>query len=332
MTVKVTENPAEETVLRKILIAISMVLGIGQATAADFPTRPIRLIVHFPAGSSTDVIARTLGETISKKLGQQFIIDNKPGADGAIAATELKRSAADGYTILLATNSAMSGVPATRKTPPYDVTTDFTPITDIGRYNFFLYVSKDVPVKSLKELIAYAKANPGKLAYGSGNITGRLAFASLVAANSLDVTPVPYKGEPPAITDLITNRIQAMVATSGTGLPQVKDGKILALATILDKRSPAAPDVPTIAEAGFPDFKIEPWAAVFGPPNMPRAIVTVLNTAFKEAMSDPAVKQRMAEQDFALSPSTPEELGALVKRQLDIHRKMVAAAGIEIVD
>lgn len=332
MTVKVTENPAEETVLRKILIAISMVLGIGQATAADFPTRPIRLIVHFPAGSSTDVIARTLGEAISKKLGQQFIIDNKPGADGAIAATELKRSAADGYTILLATNSAMSGVPATRKTPPYDVTTDFTPITDIGRYNFFLYVSKDVPVKSLKELIAYAKANPGKLAYGSGNITGRLAFASIVAANSLDVTPVPYKGEPPAITDLITNRIQTMVATSGTGLPQVKDGKILALATILDKRSPAAPDVPTIAEAGFPDFKIEPWAALFGPPNMPREIVTVLNTAFKEAMSDPAVKQRMAEQDFSLSPSTPEELGALVKRQLDIHRKMVTAAGIEIID
>lgn len=332
MTVKVTENPAEETVLRKILIAISMVLGIGQATAADFPTRPIRLIVHFPAGSSTDVIARTLGEAISKKLGQQFIIDNKPGADGAIAATELKRSAADGYTILLATNSAMSGVPATRKTPPYDVTTDFTPITDIGRYNFFLYVSKDVPVKSLKELIAYAKANPGKLAYGSGNITGRLAFASIVAANSLDVTPVPYKGEPPAITDLITNRIQTMVATSGTGLPQVKDGKILALATILDKRSPAAPDVPTIAEAGFPDFKIEPWAALFGPPNMPREIVTVLNTAFKEAMSDPAVKQRMAEQDFSLSPSTPEELGALVKRQLDIHRKMVTAAGIEVID
>ena len=318
--------------MRKILIAISMVLGIGQATAADFPTRPIRLIVHFPAGSSTDVIARTLGEAISKKLGQQFIIDNKPGADGAIAATELKRSAADGYTILLATNSAMSGVPATRKTPPYDVTTDFTPITDIGRYNFFLYVSKDVPVKSLKELIAYAKANPGKLAYGSGNITGRLAFASIVAANSLDVTPVPYKGEPPAITDLITNRVQAMVATSGTGLPQVKDGKILALATILDKRSPAAPDVPTIAEAGFPDFKIEPWAALFGPPNMPREIVTVLNTAFKEAMSDPAVKQHMAEQDFSLSPSTPEELGALVKRQLDIHRKMVTAAGIEIID
>ena len=117
---------------------------------------------------------------------------------------------------------------------------------------------------------------------------------------------------------LITNRIQTMVATSGTGLPQVKDGKILALATILDKRSPAAPDVPTIAEAGFPDFKIEPWAALFGPPNMPREIVTVLNTAFKEAMSDPVVKQRMAEQDFSLSPSTPEELGALELDEEDL--------------
>lgn len=318
--------------MRKILIAISMILGIGQATAADFPTRPIRLMVHFPAGSSTDMIARMLGETISKKLGQQVIIDNKPGADGAIAATELKRSAADGYTILIATNSAMSGVPTTRRTPPYDVTADFTPITEIGRYNFFLYVSKDIQAKTLLELIAYAKANPGKVAAGSGNITGRLALASIVTANNLDVTPVPYKGEPTAITDLITGRIQAVVATSGIGLPHVKDGKILALATILEKRSAAAPEVPTIAEAGFPEFRIEPWAGLFGPPNMPREIVTVLNTAFREAMSDPAVKERMAELDFALTPSTPDDLGALVKRQLDIHRKMVAAAGIEIVD
>lgn len=309
-----------------------MALGLGQAMAADFPTRPIRLIVHFPAGSSTDVIARTLGENVAKQLGQQIVIDNKPGADGSIAAAELKRSAPDGYTIMLATNSAMSGVPATRKTPPYDVTTDFTPITEIGRYNFFLYVNKDVPAKTLTELLAYAKANPGKLAYGSGNITGRLAFASIVAANNLDVTPVPYKGEPPAITDLITGRIQVMVATSGTGLPHVKDGKVRALATILDKRSAAAPDVPTIAEAGFTGFTIEPWAGLFGPPNMPKDIVTALNTAFGKAMSDPAVKQRMAEQDFALTPTTPEALGALVKRQLDIHRKLVSAAGLEIIE
>lgn len=155
--------------------------------------------------------------------------------------------------------------------------------------------------------------------------------ASIVAASGLDMTHIPYRGEPPAITDLITGRIQAMVATSGTGIPQVKDGKIVALATILEKRSAIAPDVPTMAEAGFADFKIEPWAGLFGPPNMPKQVVAVLNGAFKEAMADPAVRQRMAEQDFALTPSTPEELGALVKRQLDIHRKIVADAGIEMM-
>ena len=271
--------------MRKVLIAAGLMLGIGHAAAADYPTRPIRLIVPLPAGSSTDVIARVLADT----------------------------------------------VPATRKAPPYDVTTDFTPITDIGRYNFFFYVHKDIPAKTLAEFVAYAKANPGKLAYGAGNITGRLAFASLATTSGLDLTHVPYRGEPPAMTDLITGRINAMVATSGTGMPQVKDGKIVALATILEKRSAIAPAVPTIAEAGFSDFRIEPWAGLFGPPGMPADVVARLNQAFREAMADPVVKQRMVEQDFALTPSTPEELGALVKRQLDVHRRIVAAAGIEMM-
>ncbi|RYX92230.1 MAG: tripartite tricarboxylate transporter substrate binding protein [Bradyrhizobiaceae bacterium] len=281
--------------------------------------------------TSGDVIARVFADAVSQKLGQQIIIDNKPGADGAIASSDIKRSAADGYSIMLASNSAMSGVPATRKTPPYDVTTDFTPITDIGRYNFFFYVHKDIPAKTLTEFVTYAKANPGKLIYGAGNITGRLSFASVAMTSGLDLTHVPYRGEPPAMTDLITGRIQAMVATSGTGIPQVRDGKIRALATVLDKRSAIAPEIPTMAEAGYPDFKIEPWAGLFGPPNMPVETVAILNKAFRDAMNDPMVKQRMIEQDFALTPSTPEELGALVKRQLDIHRKIVAAAGIEII-
>jgi tripartite-type tricarboxylate transporter receptor subunit TctC len=308
-----------------------MLLGITPALAADYPTRPIRLLVPLPAGSSTDVIARVFADSVSAKLGQQFIIDNKPGADGAIATTELKRSAPDGYTILLASNSAMSGVPALRKAPPYDVTTDFTPITDIGRYNFFLYVNSDVPVKTLSEFITYAKANPGKLAYGAGNTTGRLSVASLVTANGLDITYVPYRGEPPAITDLVTGRIQAMVATSGIGIPQVKEGKLRALATILEQRSPLSPEIPTMAEAGFPDLKITAWAGLFGPKGMPADIVATLNKAFREAMNDPAVKQRMVEQDFTLVPSTPDELDALVKQQLDFHRKIVATAGIELM-
>ncbi len=315
--------------MRNILIAACLLLGATPSVAADYPTRPIRLIVPLPAGSSTDAIARVFADSVSAKLGQQFIIDNKTGADGAIAASELKRSAADGYTIMLASNSAMSGVPALRKTPPYDVTADFTPIVNIGRYNFFLYVNSDVPARTVSELIAYAKANPGKLAYGSGNTTGRLSVAQLATANGLDMTHVPYRGEPPAITDLVTGRIQVLLATSGIGMGHVQDGKLRALATNLAQRSASYPDIPTMAEAGFPDLKITGWAAIFGPRGMSADVIATLNTAFREAMNDPAVKKRMLEQDITLTPSTPEELGDMVKLQLDIHRKIVSAAGIE---
>jgi tripartite-type tricarboxylate transporter receptor subunit TctC len=316
--------------MRYLLIAICLVLGFGQPLAADFPSRPVRLVVPLPAGTSTDVIGRILAEKVSARLGQQVVVDNKPGADGAVAATELKRASADGYTIMLASNSAMSGVPATRTSPPYDVSADFTPITDVGRYSFFFFVTKDIPANTLSEFIEYAKSNPGKLNYGAGNITGRLSVASVAVARGLNMTHVPYRGEPPAMTDLITGRIQAMVATPGTGAPHVRDGKIRALATVLQRRSPLLPDVPTISEAGFPDFVIEPWAGLFGPPKMPRELVEVLNKAFADAMADPAVGQRMAELDFVLTPSSPEELEALVKRQLEAHRKIVAAAGIEM--
>lgn len=307
-----------------------LALWTGASVAAGYPERPVRLLVPLPAGSSTDVIARTLAERVSARLGQQIVVENKAGADGALAATELKRAEPDGYTIMLSSNSAMSGVPATRTAPPYDVLTDFTPITDIGRYSFLLFVNKDVLVQTLGEFIAHVKANPGRLNYGAGNITGRLSVASIAVASGLDMTFVPYRGEPPAMTDLITGRIQAMVATPGTGAPQVRDGKLRALATILQRRSPALPDVPTLAEAGFPDFIIEPWAGLFGPARMPPEIVRSLNTAFADAMADPDVRRRMDDQDFTLTPSTPEALGALVERQLAAHRRIVAAAGIEL--
>ena len=310
--------------------ALLAALWIGAAAAAGYPERPIRLIVPLPAGSSTDVIARFLGERVSARLGQQIVIENKTGADGALAATEVARANPDGYTILLSTASALSGVPATRRAPPYDVLTDFTPITDIGRYSFLLFVNAEVPARTLAEFIAYAKVNPGKLNYGAGNITGRLSLASIAVANGLDMTFVPYRGEPPAMTDLITGRIQAMVATPGTGAPQVRDGKLRALVTILRRRSPALPDVPTLAEAGFPDFLLEPWAALFGPPRMQPEIVRTLNAAFAEAMGHPEVRRRMDEQDFALTPSTPEALKAFVARQLEVHRRMVAEAGVEV--
>lgn len=315
--------------MRKVLASLLLLAAAAHSAAADYPDRPIRLIVHFPAGSTTDVIGRELAQHAAKTLGQPIVVDNKPGADGAIGAMETKRSRPDGYTIFLATNSPMSGVPTMRKSPGYDVTKDFTAITDVGRYTFLLYLNSQVPAKTLQEFIQLARAKPDEFTYASGNVTGQLSFASIVQASKIKMTHVPYKGEPPAINDLIGGQFQGIVATAGTGVPHVRSGRLRALAIIADTRSPNLPDVPTIKEAGMPDFSIQPWVGLFGPANMPKDVVEKLNRAFGAAMKDPEIVKKMAAQDFFFTPSTPEALTALVKRQLDAHREIARAAGIQ---
>ncbi|WP_025141239.1 tripartite tricarboxylate transporter substrate binding protein [Achromobacter sp. DH1f] len=310
------------------LLACAALVGASTAQAA-FPDKPITLIVHFPAGASTDIIARTLAKEVGEDLGQAVIIQNKPGADGAIAAQEVVRAKPDGYTLLIATNSPMSGVPVMRKTPPYDPVKDFTPITDIGRYSFFLYTRADVPGNTLQEFVQHARKNPGKLTYGSGNVTGLLSFAYVAQASKIDILSVPYKGEPPMINDILGGHLDAGIATAGTGMPQVQAGKLKALATVLPARSPNAPTVPTMAEAGLGGFPIAPWLGLFGPAGMPADLVEQLNAAFKRAMDKPSVKQAMQVQDFMLTPSTPQALGALVKDQLESHRTLLRATGLE---
>lgn len=311
-----------------MLLACAALFG-ATAAQASFPDQPITLIVHFPAGSSTDIIARTLAKEVSEELGQSVIIQNKPGADGSIAAQEVVRAKPDGYTLLIATNSPMSGVPVMRKKPPYDPVKDFTPITDIGRYSFFLYTRADVPGNTLQEFIQYVKKNPGKLTYGSGNVTGLLSFAYVAEVSKMDILNVPYKGEPPMINDILGGYVDCGIATAGTGMPQVQAGKLKALATVLPARSPNAPDVPTMAEAGLGNFPIAPWLGLFGPAGMPADVVERLNAAFKDAMEKPSVKQTMQDQDFMLTPSTPQALGTLVKEQLESHRTLLRATGLE---
>ncbi|RTZ45492.1 tripartite tricarboxylate transporter substrate binding protein [Candidimonas sp. SYP-B2681] len=302
---------------------LSAALAFSATALAAYPDKPIKLLVHFPAGSSTDVIARTLAQGAGEVLGQPIVIHNKPGADGSIAAQEAQRSAPDGYTLFIATNSPMSGVPVIRKKAPYDPVNDFTPITDIGRYSFFLYTRAETPGNNLQEFVDYAKKNPGTLTYGSGNITGLLSFAHVANANKLEILNVPYKGEPPGITDMLGGHIDAMVATSGTGMPHVQTGKFKVHATVLPKRSLNAPDVPTMAEAGIENFPIAPWLGLFGPAGMPADVVAKVNEAFTKAMEDPKVKEFMTAQDFMLTPSTPEALSDLVKEQLESHRTLL---------
>ena len=310
--------------------AAAGLMALAAAPAlAQFPSKPIKLIVPFPAGSATDVAARVIGQSVSNAIGQSVLIDNKAGADGAIGGTEVMHAAPDGYTLLFATNSPMSAVPALRKNPPYDPVTDFTPVTDVGRYTFFLYANASQPFKSVAEMIAHAKANPGKLNYATGNATGIVSFAQIGALAGIDIAHIPYKGEPAGITDLVANRVQMMIATHTTGGPHVKEGRLRAIATTLPRRSPAFPDVPTMAQAGLPQFAIVSWAGLFAPAKTPKEVIERLNREFVAAMKRPDVMAAMDKQAFLLSPSTPEQLGEHVKAQKEAYARILRAAGVQ---
>ena len=312
----------------RILAALALSAVVVPAFA-QYPNKPIKVIVPFPAGSATDTITRILSNSVSQSIGQTLVVENKAGADGAIAGAEVAKAPPDGYTLLMATNSPMAVAPAMRKIPPYDPVNDFTPITDIGRYTFFLFAYSGMPQKTLGEIIAYAKANPGKVAYATGNTTGIVSFAQMNSLAGIQMLHIPYKGEPAAVTDLIAGRVQLIFATPTTGLAHVKDGKLRAIVTSLKQRSPILPDVPTIGEAGLPKFSILSWAALYGPAKMPKEITDRLNREFHAAMKRPDVIAAMDKQAFILAPSTPAELAAFTKEQMEEYRVILRAAGVQ---
>ena len=313
----------------KRFFALLAALLVAAPSFAQYPQKPIRLVVPFPPGSATDTVARILGQSVSTAVGQPVVVDNKAGADGAIAGAEVVKAAPDGYTLLMATNSPMAVAPAMKKQPPYDPVADFTPITDVGRYTFFLYVNAEQPYRTFRDMVAYAKANPGKINYATGNTTGIMSFGQMNALAGVEMTHVPYKGEPQAVTDLIAGRVQLLWATPTTGLSHLKEGKLRALATNLKSRSPLLPEVPTMAEVGIPQYSVVSWAALYGPAKLPRDIQLRLNKEFHDAMKRPEVLAQMEKQAFLLSPSTPEELGAFTKAQLEAYRGIMKSIGMQ---
>ncbi|MBK8741669.1 MAG: tripartite tricarboxylate transporter substrate binding protein [Betaproteobacteria bacterium] len=315
--------------MNRIALLIASLLLSAVATAQPYPNKPIRVIVPFGPGSSTDVITRILTQSVSTSIGQPFIIDNKPGGDGAVAGIEAAKAAPDGYTIFIGSGSPIAAVPALRKNPPYDSVNDFTPITDIGRFTLFLFVNSEVPVKTFQEFIAYAKANPGKLAYGTGNASGIVAFAQMNQLAGIDMLHVPYKSAPLAVVDLMTNRVQAMWEPPTTTLAAMKEGKLRALVTSLKSRSSVLPEVPTIAEAGMPQFSMANWMGLVGPAKLPREIVDRLNREFVAAMKRPEVIAAMEKQLFQLNPTTPEQFAVFVKEQIESYGSLLRAAGVK---
>ncbi len=315
--------------MKRLFLCAAALLAAASAFAQQYPSRPIRIVVPFAPGSATDIVTRIIGQSVSAAVGQSIVVDNKAGADGAIAGAEVAKAAPDGYTLLMATNSPMAVAVAMKKQPPYDPVADFTPISDIGRYTFFLYANAGVPAKTFQELIAYAKANPGKLNYGTGNTTAIVSTAQMNALAGITMTHVPYKSEPPAVTDLVAGRVDVVWATPTTGLVHVKDGKLKALVTSLRSRSPLLPEVPTIYEAGMPQFAISSWAALYGPAKLPREVVQRLNKEFHDAVKRSDTAAALEKQAFTVTLSTPEQLATHTKEQLDLYRKLLASIGMQ---
>ena len=315
--------------LMATMLAVVAFLSADPSRAQAYPNRPIKMVVPFGPGTITDTLARIFSQELSQVVGQPVVVINKSGADGSIGATEVVRSAPDGYTLLFSPNSSIAVVPLLRKVPPYDPLADFTPICFMGDTTFLIVVHPSLPVTTIAEFIAYAKAKPNTLNYASANTTSIVSTALFATNNGLDMQHVPYKSEPEAIPDLLGGQVQFMMASAATVGPHVKAAKLRALSTALPERSPLYPDVPSITEAGQPKFPIGPWGALMGPAKLPPDIVARLSKESIAILAKPAIKEQMQNVGFAAKSSTPDELTAYLKDQLVIWKKALAAAGIE---
>ena len=316
---------------RWLNIALALVLtAAAGAAVAQYPVKPIRFIVGFPPGGSADPTTRIIGAALAEQLGQPVVVENRPGADSAIAAEQVTRLPADGYTLMFASNSAMTAAVALRKQAPYDPLKDFTPISMVGRATVFFYVHPAVPAKTLKEFVAHASANPGKLNYGTGNPLSILYNVQLMTATGIDMLHVPYKGEGPLNPDILAGRVHSSFLSTGTAVSYAKDGKLRPLAVLLKERSPLLPEVPTIDEAGVPQVTVRQWAGVYGPPKMPREIVERLNKEVNAALKRPDVIEKLQGYGYSPEGSTPERLLEINRDDLALWRRLVREAGIPL--
>jgi tripartite-type tricarboxylate transporter receptor subunit TctC len=314
--------------MKMLLLAAALCAAVSFDAAAQYPNKPIRVVVPFGAGSSTDIVMRIIAVPLGQALGQPIVVDNKPGADGIIAAVDVVKSAPDGHTLILATNSPLSAAPHLKKNVPYHPLNDFTPISFVGNYTFFIVVHPSVPAKTLAELVAHARANPGKLNYATGNTTAIVSTAVFSSLAGIKMQHIPYKTEPPAITDILSGQVHLMFSSYSTVAPHLREGKLRALVTTLPERSALMPEIPSIVEAGYPKFSIVPWAGMVGPAKMPKDVVERLNRELNAVLKRPEVRESLAKQAFAARPSSVEEMGAIMRDQLDIWGKAVRDAGI----
>jgi tripartite-type tricarboxylate transporter receptor subunit TctC len=306
---------------------LAALLALAGAAQAQYPARPVRAVVAFGTGGATDVIARIIAASMSQSLGQPMVIDNKPGADGMIALAEVTKSAPDGHTVFFATSTQISALPSLRRNAPPSPIDELTPIGGIGNFSFFWAVHPALPVKSLKELAEYGRANPGKLNAGSSSATATIAPTLLAAAEKFPLQVVPYKSETTALNDLVSGRIELMLIT-GTLAQHLRDGRARGLATLLNQRSRTLPELPTMREAGMQPFPAVPWMGLFGPAKMPREALERLSRELLATLANAEARERIERQAMDVVPLSSDAMGTLAREQTEVWRRLTREAGI----
>ena len=317
-----------------VLIALAGAVTFSSTAAlaqASFPSKSITMIVPFPPGGPTDLVARVIAQKMSESIGQSVVVDNRGGANGNLGAMLAVRAAADGYTLLYNTSSITLS-PALYKSLSYDVRRDLVPVALTAVVPLALVVGSNVPANTVSEFIAYAKANPGKLSYGSagnGNVTHLGAF-QFVRANGIDAVHIPYKGSAPANIDLVGGQIQFMTDTVNSVMPFVRDKRMKMLAVTTPKRMSLFPDVPTLAESGMPGFEVGAWQGLMVPVNTPKPIIQRLNAEVMKALQSPDVRQKLALQGAEPLGSTPEAYGEYIQKELNRWEMVVKQTGVTL--
>ncbi|MCX7901425.1 MAG: tripartite tricarboxylate transporter substrate binding protein [Burkholderiaceae bacterium] len=313
----------------RFVLAVAALAASAPIDAQGWPAKPVTFVVPFAAGSATDQLARALGQSMQAETGQAVIVDNKPGANGFIAAQAVAKAAPDGYTVFITTNTTHAANEHLFKKLPYDPVKDFAPVTGLAKGAQIMVVNPNTPYKTLAEFIAAARKEPGKIAFGSGSSSSRIAGELLQQMANIQLLHVPYKSNPLAITDLLGGQIQMMITDMATGLPQVKAGKLRALGVTSLRRSPLAPEIPTIAEAGVPGYEMGFWFAAYTPANTPAPVVRRLTELLHRALAAAPTRALFEQTGFEPFPTTPEELAKFQAAESRKWKEIIQRAGIE---
>jgi tripartite-type tricarboxylate transporter receptor subunit TctC len=309
-------------------LALLTVLS-SPASAQTYPSRPVTIITPFAAGSVTDATARSIATHLQEALGQPFIVENRSGAGGMPAAAAVAKAAPDGHTLFITTNTTHSAAPGLFKHVPYDPIKDFTPVARIGSFPSMIAANPGQPFKSMQELVAFAKANPGKLSIAHGNSTGHITIEAFKQRTKIDIARVPYRSNPTAITDLVAGHIPLMVPDFGTALPQLKVQKIRPLAVLTKERSTTLPNIPTLHETVMPDYDLLAWAGMFAPAGLPAPVAERISGELAKMLSKPEVKERLLNSGVEVFYTGPKPFDAYVRSELVKWTTLIKEAGIQ---